>query len=328
VKVGVIPPAPIEALLAGGHQVVNLWTAFFLAAPEGTDSAPAPLRDSSRPETPWGRFLVEAPSALGVEEIVHPAQGMAPATGRAVEALRAAGVALRPFRFPLLRNLEKTRDAVSAFCAAYGSDPGAVGSILEQWSHARISLKRMDALQGRNAAYPSLHYIETLVRAMDPMGDMEGLRKCVESRILENQGFVRESWARLAWIGIPSRRRELWAALEEMNAVVVYDEWGTECNALHPVHDLAALWNHCSLPFGLKPRQERILREFSGRKIQGVLWGAEGLADSLREEAFFRTAFGVPVHTVDNARVGPLDPRERESLARFINGCDRRRAGS
>jgi hypothetical protein len=199
---------------------------------------------------------------------------------------------------------------------------------MEQWSHARIALKRMDALQGRNAAYPAGHYMETLARAMDPSGDMDGLRREVERRILENQGLARESWVRLALVGTPPLRPELWAALEELHAAVVYDEWGTECNALHPVRDLAALWHHCSLPFGLKPRQERLLKEFPSRKVHGVLWAAEGLSESLREEAFFRNALPVPVHTLDNARAGPLEPPEADSLARFVGVCARKRAGT
>jgi hypothetical protein len=248
--------------------------------------------------------------------------------GRALEALGAAGFPLRAFRFPLLKNLEKTRESVAGLCSAYPADAGAVGALVEQWSHARISVKRMDALQGRNAAYPSVHYIQTLARAMDPQGDMESLRRDVEGRNLENQGLTRESWVHLALVGTPPRRPEFWAALEEFRAVVVYDEWGTECNALHPVHDLAALWDHCSLPFGIKPRLERILKEISSRRVHGALWCAEGLADSLREESFFRGALPVPVHTVDNARSGPLDGPEADSLWRFFTQCAHRRSGT
>ena len=324
-NIGFVPPVPMEPALAGGHRAVNLWTAYFLGAPlEG-----APLADAAPAagETPWSQFLLSAPRDMGLEEVVFPSTGMPPAAVHALEALGASGFPLRTFRFPLLRNLEKTRASVSELCSAYGAGQGAVGALVEQWSHIRISVKRMDALQGRNAAYPSPHYLQTLARAMDPMGDLEGLRREVESRNLENPGLSRESWTHLALVGPPPRRPELWAALEELRAVVVYDEWGTECNALHPVRDLAALWDHCSLPFGLKPRQERLLKEFASRKVHGALWCAEGLADSLREESFFRGALPVPVHTVDNARSGPLEATEADSLARFVTRCARRRAG-
>jgi hypothetical protein len=84
---------------------------------------------------------------------------------------------------------------------------------------------------------------------------------------------------------------------------------------------LADLYGVCSLPYGLKRRLDKLMREIETRRIRGVLLGVEYLSDSLRDEGFFRANLHVPVFVVENAAGGALDESDQRALGRFLESC-------
>jgi hypothetical protein len=158
---------------------------------------------------------------------------------------------------------------------------------------------------------------------MDARGNLEELRREIERAILDYHDLGQERWTRVGVIGVPPYRDGFYQALEQLRSVVVYDEWGVENNPMAATNDLYHMYHLCSLPYGLKRRQERIVREAAVRKLRGIVLGVEYLCDSLREEGYFRANLDIPVHTVENRGDSVLSSAEMNGLRRFLDALAR-----
>lgn len=322
-KIGVVPPVPMEPFAASTSEVVNLWSVFFLEQQREPWMEAAGAAGFPENFSLWARCLYAIACERGVEMIFYPEPGTPKEVAKALSLLQARGVRVERFCFPLLRNEARLKEEMERLQKALNIDPGVLDSILEQILQVRTVLRRFDGLQQRSMAFPSWDYAAMLARCMDPRGDLEGLRKEIEKGILNYRDLGQERWTRIGVLGLTPYREGFYQAMEQHRAVVVYDEWGVENNPMAATSDMTHLYHQCSLPYGLKRRQDRILKEAAVRRVRGFVLGVEYLCDSLREEGFFRANLGLPVHTIEN-RGGPaLSAAEEKGLSRFLEGLAR-----
>jgi hypothetical protein len=309
----------MEPFVASTHEVVNLWTAFFLEADRRSALETAGVAGFPENFSLWARFLYGFACEQRLEAVCYPKLSQRHEVLQVIERLAQAGVEPIPFEFPLFRNEERLRGQIDTLRRRLDVEPGVLEAVADQLLQVRTVLRRFDGLQQRTGAFASWDYVAMLARTMNPGRDFEGLRRTVEKGILDYRDLGRDRWTRIGILGMPPCRESLYQALEARKAVVVYDEWGVENNPMTSSLDLATVYHHCSLPYGLKRRQDRILRETSSRRIRGFILGVEYLCDSLRDEGFFRAALALPVLTVENRGGGPLTPAETRSLERFLD---------
>jgi len=322
-KIGVIPPVPMEPFVASTHQVTNLWAAFFLQEERAPWLETAALAGFPENFSLWARCLYGIACDRGLEAIYYPEPGTPKEVAKAIKLLQGQGLKVSPFSFPLFRNDQRLKSEFDRLSKELGVEAGVLGPILEQVQQVRTVLRRYDGLQQRTMAFPSQGYVGMLARSMDPRGDLEGLRREIEKAILDYRDLGQDRWTRIGIIGLTPYRPGFYEALERHRAAVAYDEWGVENNPMAPTSDLNHLYHLCSLPYGLKRRHERIAREASVRKLRGIVLGVEYLCDSLREEGYFRANLGIPVHTVENRGDSALSSAEQNAFKRFLDSVAR-----
>lgn len=317
-RIGVIPPVPMEPFLASTNDVMNLWSAYFLGA--GREDALETARLAGFPDnfSAWARAIYGLCCSMGIEVVYYPKPGTPKEVRRSLEALSEQNVEAVAFSFPLLRNFESLKKELNSLCAKLNVEAGVLGSVVERYGLVRTTLRRFDALQQKEGAFHSRKYVEMLARCMDPDGDLEGLRKTVESDYLKFNELGRGRLLRVGLLGLTPARSSFYEALEANGAIVVYDEWGIENNPMTPTSDLARLYHECSLPYGLVKRRERLLKEVQNRRIQGFVMGVEYISESIRDEGFFKSALGVPVYSIENAVGGPLSAAEERGIRDFL----------
>lgn len=322
-KIGVIPPVPMEPFLASTNEVTNLWTAYFLGV--GREEALETARMAGFPDnfSSWARAIYGLCCSMGIEAVYYPKPGTPKEVKRSLEALSEQNVEAVAFSFPLLRNFESLKKEIDSLCAKLNVEAGILGSVLERYGYVRTALRRFDALQQKEGAFQSRKYVEMLARCMDPQGDLEGLRKRVESDYLKFNELGRERLLRVGLLGLTPARPAFYEVLEANGAIVVFDEWGLENNPMTPTGDLTKLYHECSLPYGLVKRRERLLKEVKNRRIQGFIMGVEYISESIRDEGFFKSALGVPVYSVENAVEGPLSAAEERGIRDFLTRLGR-----
>jgi len=320
-KIGFIPPVPIEPFAASRQAAVNLWSRFYLEPERSRWLEGEAAWDSPPTPSAWARCLGGLCEEAGVEAVVVPEPGLIKELRGAVARLEGRGIKVVPFRFPLIRNMSRLRREIQDLGSFLGVEREGLDAALQKWGPVRMALKRLDGIQNRTAAFSTRHYLTTLASAAEPSEDLDNLKKKVDGLILELESLGQDRWTRLGIIGIPPYRKGLFSFLEQFGAVVVYDEWGIETNPMSAAGDLAALYHLMSLPYGLKRRQARILNEIRVRRLKGMLFCVEDISDSLRDEGFFRSGLPVPVHTFENHRGEELEPGEAGALQRFLEQC-------
>lgn len=322
-RIGVIPPVPMEPFVASGHEVTNLWSVFFLQPDRQAFLETAHMAGFPDNFSLWSKSLYGMFWEMGIDALYYPEPGLPKEVARVVQLLKEQDASVEPFSFPLLRNPERLKNELDKLCRKIDVDPGALGSVIEQWQQVRTSLRRYDGLQMRTGAFSSQDYLAMLAKSMDPRGDLEVVRRDIERGILDYQDMGRDRWTRLGILGLTPYREGLYGVLERLKAVVVYDEWGVENNPMAATSDLTNLYHMCSLPYGLKRRLERVMKESAARRIRGFILGVEYLCESIRDEGYFRANLGLPVYTLENRGGGPLSPAEENSLQRFVEQCGR-----
>ncbi len=320
-KIGVIPPLPVELFAASEHSTVHLWSRFYGEEDRLRWSAESIGEDTPAADSAWARSLIALCREEEVDTLVVPEPGLPKEIREAVEYLEGQRITVFPFRFPLIRNMSRLRKEIVNLGHFLGLTEAAVESCLQNWGQVRMAVKRLDGIQTRTASFSSRHYLNALAAAMDPVDGLENLKKKIEGMVLELESLGQDRWLRLGIIGTSPYRQGLFSFLEEANVVIVYDEWGIENNPMSAATDLAALYHLISIPYGLKRRQARLLNEIKGRRLHGILFCVESAGENLREEGFFRSSLPVPVHLFENPRGEDLEPGEITAIRRFLSQC-------
>ncbi len=322
-KIGVIPPVPMEPFSASPHEAANLWSTFFLARDREAWVETARLAGFPDNFSLWARCLYGMVFETATQTVYYPEPGLPKEVARVLQLLSEQDVRVVPFSFPILRNEGRLRDELAKLFEGLEVAPGVLETVLARWSEVRTSLRRFDGLQQRSAGFSSREYVSMLAQCMDPRRDVESIRREVEAGILTYQDVGRDRWTRVGILGLTPYREGFYEMLEKHKAVVVYDEWGVENNPMATATDLVNLYNRCPLPYGLKRRQERALREIVSRRIRGIILGVEYMCENIRDEGFFRANLGLPVLVLESARGVPLADMEAHQLERFLSECGR-----
>ncbi len=308
----------MEPFVASAHEAVNLWSAFFTASDRPALLETARLAGFPENYSSYARCLYGLIFERRIEAVYYPQPGVPKEVLKAIEMAAEQGVEAVPFSFPLFRNDQRLSEALDALRRRLGVDPAVLEAVVQRLHEVRTVLRRYDGLQMRTAAFSSRDYVSMLAQAMDPRGDLEGLRRRIERGILDYRDEGRERWTRVGIVGLPPYRASFYEALESMRAVAVYDEWGLENNPMSPSLDLTFLYHTCSLPYGLKRRLERVQREAATRRLQAVVLAVEYLCESLKDEGYFRINLGLPVYAFENRGGDSLSSAEERGLRRLI----------
>jgi len=308
----------MEPFVASAHEAVNLWSAFFTAPDRSALLETARLAGFPENYSAYARCLYGLIFDLRIEAVYYPQPGVPKEVLKAIEMAAEQGVESVPFAFPLFRNDQRLSQALEALRRRLGVDPAVLEAVVQRLHEVRTVLRRYDGLQMRTAAFSSRAYVSMLAQAMDPRGDLEGLKRRIERGILDYRDEGRERWTRVGIVGLPPYRESFYETLESMRAVAVYDEWGLENNPMSPSMDLTFLYHTCSLPYGLKRRLERVQREAATRRLQAVVLAVEYLCESLKDEGYFRVNLGLPVYVFENRGGDRLSSAEERGLKRLL----------
>jgi len=320
-KVGVVPPVPTEVFTRSGHLAVNLWSSFYECEDRSSLEREIPFPFREDVPSPWAGGLYALALRERLEGLVLPRPCPFGILEPVAKALEREGIRVFRFQYPLLRNLSRLREEIGRLCEAFGIPPERLNEGVQDWSGLRLSLKRLDGIQVRNAAFPSLGYLRALAAAMNPGGDLDAARRDTEARILEYDSLGQERWTRLGVVGVTPYRPEFFALLEKLRAVIVYDELGLDANPMGASQELSALYHNCSLPYGLKRRGSRLEKEIRERRIHGLLLGVEAISGGRRDEGFFRSTMPVPLFAVETCRSGEMSGSETRLLQHFLSRC-------
>lgn len=319
-KRGILPLVPVELFGPASQDTVNIWKTFFLAGPDRRQSWISGLSGEERTLPCWPACLLGIARENNIGEIWYPEPALLQQTKKPLEILKKEGVNIVPFRYPPMRNLEYLRGSIAKALAQIGMTPQELDSRVDAWATLRASVKRLDGIQTRSLALSSRQYIEALHSIPDPSMSLPALIKETELKVALNyKGLGQDYHIRIGILGTPPCDNPFYEVLDEVGALVVYEESGLEGFPLGHFSELALLYNQIAIPYGIKVRRDRLEKEKTERSIDAFIYCTHALSESRNNALFLEGELGTPIYIFEMKSSEEASVLECRLLRRFLD---------
>lgn len=325
-KRGILPLVPVELFGPSSDDTVNLWKKFFLA-PEGMrEEWRSLLKGDEKSLGYWPSCLIGMARTFQMEEVWYAAPSVLPAVKRSLEVLKKEGVEIIPFKYPPIKNLEFLKKSIEKAVSVLGLSKDQVESRVSAWATLRTALKRLDGVQTRSLALSSRSYLEALHSVPDPGLSLPTLLRETELKVaMHYKGMGQDFHVRIGILGIPPFDEGFYRLVDDLKALVVYDEAGLESFPLGHFNDLTLLYNSSSLPYGIKVKKDKLEKEIKDRAIDAFLYCADSQSDVRSNVSYLESELKIPFYIFgikDTKEQGLL---EYKLLKRFLDGLMEKR---
>ena len=326
--VGITTTVPVEVLLAAGLVPVDLNNLFVSSADPLALAQAAERAGFPRTTCCWTKGIYGAVRRFGIGRVVGVARGDCSNSQALLEVLEHQGISCVTFDYPGRQDAAEMAAAIGQLAARFGADVAQAESWRERLAPARALAAEIDRLSWQEARVHGLENHLWLVSASDFCADPERYRR-------EAERFVAAAAARtplalqlrLGLCGVPPIVPEVYAVLEEMGALVVYNETQRQFAMPEPSRSLAEQYARYTYPYGVFARLEDICAECRRRRLDGLVHYVQSFCHRRIEDGIIRDRVGVPVLTVAADRPGPLSGQIKTRLEAFVQMLGLRKSG-
>ena len=313
---GITTTVPIEVICAAGLLSVDL-NNLFISHPDPLQLVEGAER-SGFPRTCccWTKGIYGAVRALGLSTVVGVTRGDCSNAEAMLEVLADEGVRCVAFDYPRRQDAGEMARAVEELAAELDCDVTEAEEWRERltWSGSKVS-------GWENHLW--------LVSASDFCADPQRYRA-------EAEAFVQAAQARppighhlrLGVCGIPPIVPELYRFLEDLGALVVYNETQRQFAMPEPASSLAEQYSRYTYPYGVFPRVADILAECERRRLDGLIHYVQSFCHRRIEDRIIRRHVPVPILTLEADRPEPLSGQLRTRLEAFVQMLEARKQSS
>jgi len=327
--VGITTTVPIEVICAAGLLPVDL-NNLFISHPDPLQLVEGAER-SGFPRTCccWTKGIYGAVRSLGLSTVVGVTRGDCSNAEAMLEVLADEGVRCVAFDYPRRQDAGEMARAVEDLAAELHCDVTEAEEWRERLAPARALAARVDRLSWQEGRVTGLENHLWLVSASDFCADPQRYRAEAES-------FVQAARARppighhlrLGVCGIPPIVPELYRFLEELGALVVYNETQRQFAMLEQANSLAEQYSRYTYPYGLFPRVADIQAECERRRLDGLIHYVQSFCHRRIEDRIIRRHVPVPILTLEADRPEPLSGQLRTRLEAFVQMLEARKQSS
>jgi hypothetical protein len=322
-KRGILPLVPVEFFGPASEDTINLWKTFFLAKPDERKEWMSRLKDDEGSLHCWPACMLGMARERSLEEIWYPEPCLVQCLKKPLDILKNEGVNVVPFRYPPMRNMDFLRESIKKAASCIGMTADELESRVDAWATLRASVKRLDGIQTRSLALSSRQYIEALHSVPDPSRPLPALIKETELKVaLHYKGLGQDYHLRIGILGMPPYDDAFYELLDDVGALVVYEESGLEGFPLGHFSDIALLYNQLSLPYGIKVRRDKLEKEKQERSIDVFLFCAYSQAESRTNVAFLESELKAPFYIFEIKNGNDPSMLEYKLLRRFFDSLE------
>jgi len=317
--VGITTTVPVEVLLAAGLVPVDL-NNLFVTSPRRAQLAETAER-AGFPRTCccWTKGIYGAVHDAGIRLVVGVSRGDCSNAEALLEVLRHEGIRCVAFDYPRGREPARMQDAIGELAATLGADLGEAERWRERLAPARAAAAEIDRLGWEEARVAGLENHLWLVSTSDFCADPARYRTEAEQFVEQARGRAPLTPAlRLGLCGIPPIVPDLYGFVEQMGALVVYNETQRQFAMTEPAGSLAEQYTEYTYPYGLAPRVEDIRAECRRRSVDGLIHYVQSFCHRRIEDRILRRSVDLPVLTLEADRPGPLSGQLKTRLEAFV----------
>ena len=317
--VGFTTTIPLEILVAAGRRPVDLNNIFI------TDPDPQALIEDAEIEgfprniCGWIKGIYGICRRRGIDTLVAVTEGDCSNTQALMEVLSLHGVRTIPFAYPYDRAEESVRHEIDKLARTFGVSTEQILQAKERLDRVRRKVHEIDRLtwEENRVGGEENHYWQVCTSDMN--GDIDTFEAAAE-RFLEEarRRPPHQEKLRLAYIGVPPIVGDLYPALEQMGARVVFNETQRQFSMPFGTDSLVEQYRRYTYPYDIFTRLEDIEREIERRQVDAVIHYVQSFCFRQIEDLIVRKRLKLPILTLEGDRPGPLDARTRLRLEGFI----------
>jgi benzoyl-CoA reductase/2-hydroxyglutaryl-CoA dehydratase subunit BcrC/BadD/HgdB len=317
--VGITTTVPIEVILAAGLVPVDL-NNLFVTSPRRSELAEAAER-AGFPRTCccWTKGIYGAVHDAAIPLVVGVSRGDCSNAEALLEVLRHEGIRCVTFDYPRRREPSLMQEALRELADVLGADLDEAERWRARLAPGRAAAAEIDRLGWQEARVTGLENHLWLVSASDFCADPPRYRADAE-RFVE-RARAREPLPhvlRLGLCGIPPIVPDLYGFVEQMGAVMVYNETQRQFAMPGPADSLAAQYTLYTYPYGVSARTEDIRAECGRRHLDGLIHYVQSFCHRRIEDRILRQSVDLPVLTLEADRPGPLSGQLKTRLEAFV----------
>jgi len=317
--VGITSTVPIEIMVAGGAVPVDLNNVFITH----------PRRDRLISEAEgfgfpanfcsWVKGIFQVAREMGIKEVVGVTRGDCSGTEKLLEVYELLGIKKIPFSYPVERKAKELKKEMERFAGYFGTDLKEGGLVRRRLVGIRRKLARLDELTWREGLVSGYENHYWLVSASDFNRDIGGFGKELDNFL---EGVKKRKKGRggirIAYLGVPSVFDDLYEVLEELGAVVVYNEVQREFAMVKGGRNLIEQYLNYTYPYDIFYRVKEISKELKQRRVQAIIHYGQTFCHRQIEGMIFKKVFNLPVLSIEGDKPGALEARLRTRLEAFL----------
>ena len=326
--VGITATVPVEVILAAGLLPVDLNNLFITSGQCEALAEAAERAGFPRTCCCWTKGLYGAVRRFGVERVLGVTRGDCSNAEALLELLQHEGTRCITFDYPRQREAGNMQAALEELAAALGADLDEAERWRERLAPARAAAAEIDRLTWQEGRVAGLENHLWLVSASDFCGDPGRYRTEADSflRLARARAPI-EHHLRLGLCGIPPIVPDLYGFVEEMGALVVYNETQRQFAMPGPAGSLAEQYTRYTYPYGIFGRIEDIRAECARRRLDGLIHYVQSFCHRRIEDRIIRQRLDVPILTLEADRPGPLSGQLKTRLEAFVQMLSARKHG-
>lgn len=317
--IGITTTIPSEIVYAAGLRPVDLNNRFITSANPAKMVEDAEYAGFPRNVCSWIKGIYSAARELGVRRIIAVARGDCSNTHALAEILETEGIEIIDFSFPYRRDPDDLRSELAKLCDRLGTTMAAAEEQKLRLDAVRKTVGEIDRLTSEELRVSGEENHLWLINCSDFGGDPDKYAADAETFLAgARERDPLPDRPRLGFIGIPPICSDLYAALDELGAAVVFNEMQRQFCMPYETHTLLEQYRAYTYPYDIFFRLEDIGRELARRRIGAVIHYVQSFCFRGIQDRLVRDRLGVPVLTLECDRPGPLDARSRTRLEAFM----------
>ena len=317
--VGITTTIPLEIPLASGETVLDLNNLFVTHEDPQELIEEAEMAGFPRNTCGWIKGIYGAIQKFHIREVISVTEGDCSNTRALMEVLSSQGVKTIPFAYPFEHSKKALAEQINALANHFGVNTTQIRETKNRLDLIRWKIHDIDRMTWKENLVTGRenHYFQ--VCSSDMNGDTDTFSKEIDS-FLEEAGRrqpLKED-LRLAYVGVPPIFPDLYPALEQLGARVVFNETQRQFTMPFATPDIVEQYLNYTYPYGIFFRLEDIKQELEKRRIDGVIHYVQSFCFRQIEDIVLRKNLRLPVLTLEGDQPAPLDARTRIRLESFL----------
>lgn len=322
IKIGITTNVPIEVLLAGGYQPVDL-NNIFISDPDPERLIKIAEKDGFPINCcGWIKGIYGVCMQYDIDTVMCVTNGDCSNTVMLMEVLKHKGLKTIPFAYPEQPDINEMQKTLAKLAGELGTTLEAAENIRKELAPCRKLADRLDTLTWKENKASGFENHLWLVSASDFNRDYKQYEKELGAVIenAEKRKAYPENELRLAFIGVPSiYGKELYRFTEFNGARVVYNEVQRQFAMLQQADSLAEQYSIYTYPYYIDYRIADIQKELEERQIDGIIHYVQAFCYRGIGGIIFKDVFKLPMLTLEGNDNFYLDQHIRTRIEAFID---------